>query len=124
VTIKTLVVLAAIVFGYTSSTWFLFGALHPCEILIVRQKDHEMKIAERRHQEELESLKEVARTAFPKERYAKFVENLEEYSGASLREANQERSVVINLRQKTREMTPAQCTWEAVTWRPSKAASS
>jgi hypothetical protein len=122
--IKTLVILAAIVFGYTSSTWFVFGAVHPCDILIARQKDHEMNIAERHHREELESLKQVARTAFPKERYEKFVENLEEYSGVSLREANQERSVVINLRQKTREMTPAQCAWKAVTWRPSKATSS
>ena len=122
-TIKTLAVLAAIVFGYTSSTWFFFGAVHPCEILMVRQKDHEMSIAERHYQEELESLKEFARTSFHKERYAKFVENLDEYSGVSLRQANQQRSVLTSLRQKTQEMTPAQCAWKAVTWRSSKTAS-
>jgi hypothetical protein len=33
---------------YFGSTWFFFGSSHPCEILIVRQRQHYIGLAEKR----------------------------------------------------------------------------
>ena len=117
-TVKTLTILVIVILGYASSTWLLFGAVHPCEILIVRQKDHHNRLAEKHHQADLELLKEVAHKTFPAKDYERFVKNLEEYSNVSLREENQKQLVLVELRQKIREMTPAQCAWQAVIWPP------
>ena len=117
-TFKALILAMVVILGYVSSTWFVFGAVHPCEILVVRQKDHHLELAERHYRTDVESLKGLARKSFPRKDYERFAQNLEEYSNVSLREANQNRSVLIELRQKVREMTPAQCAWQALTWRP------
>ena len=118
-TIKTLIILTAVVLGYVSSTWLRFGTAHPCEILVVRQKDHAIEAAEKHHLADLESIKELGRNALPKENYVRLVQSLDEYSNASLRGENQSQLVMAGLRQKTREMTTAQCAWQAITWRAS-----
>ena len=117
-TYKALILAIVVILGYVSSTWFVFGAVHPCEILVVRQKDHHLELAERHYRTDLESLKEVARKSFHPKEYDQFARNLEEYSNVSLREENQNRSVLTALRQAVREMTPAQCAWQALIWRP------
>ena len=117
-TVKTLIVLLVLVLGYIATTLTLFGAVDPCDILVVRQEDHEIAAAEKQHMEDIESLKKMASKTLPKENYARFVQNLDEYSNASLRAANQKQSVITALRQKTRDMTTAQCAWQAITWQP------
>lgn len=114
-TIRSLLIIASIIFGYFSSTWMLFGAVRPCEILVMRQKDHAIQVAQKHHLEELDAMKEVAGKRFPKENYAQFVQNLDEYSNASWRIENQKQSVLSGLRQEIRKLTTAQCAWQAAT---------
>jgi hypothetical protein len=118
VSIKILLIVAALAVGYVLSTWLLFGTARPCEILVARQKDHAIRAAEKQHREDLESIKELARKELSKDNYGQFVQNLEEYSSASSRGENQERSVIARLRQQTHAMTTPQCAWHALTWMP------
>jgi len=115
VTIRALLILASVIFGYFSSTWMLFGAVHPCEILLTRQKDHAIQVAQKHHIEELEAMKELAGKTFPKENYGQVVQILDEYSNASWRLEEQKQSVLSSLRQEIRKLTTAQCAWQAAT---------
>lgn len=45
-TVKSFVTIVFLIGFYFGSTWFFFGSSHPCEILIVRQKDHHIELAE------------------------------------------------------------------------------
>jgi hypothetical protein len=116
VTVRTFVVIVSLIAAYFASTWFYFGSSHPCEILVARQKDHHIDLAEKHHQEDLESWREMARKALPPKDYERFVRNIQEYSSATGREENLQRSIVKDLRQKLSEMTPAQCAWQAMAW--------
>ena len=116
-TVKTLAIIFSIALAYFGATWFFYGSAHPCEILVVRQKDHHIKLAEKDHREDLESWKKLARKALPAKDYDRFVRNVEEYSNVSVREENLQRSVLVELRQKVKEMTPAQCARLAITWK-------
>jgi hypothetical protein len=117
-TIKTLVIILSLSAAYFGSTWFYFGSSHPCEILVMRQKDYNIEVAERLHREDLQSWKDLARKALPAQDYDRFLRNIEEFSSSPVREENLQRSVMTGLRQKAREITPAQCAWQAVTWQP------
>ena len=117
-TVKTIMIILSLGAAYFSSTWFYFGSSHPCEILVARQKDHHIHVAEKLHQEDLQSWKDMARKALPAKDYDRFVSNIEDYSSSAVREENLQRSVIIGLRQKFREITPAQCAWGAMTWQP------
>ena len=117
-TFKSLIIIFSAITGYLTFTWFGFGSPHPCEILLIRQKDHHMRLAERRHQEDLQSLRETAGKALPATDYERFVRDMEEYSTSSARGESLHTSVVKELRQKFDDMAPAQCAWLAVTWRP------
>jgi hypothetical protein len=114
--LKSMVAAVFVIGLYFGSTWFFFGSSHPCEILIVRQKDHHIAVAERHHREDVESWQDFARKAFPARDYDRFANNVEEYSNASGRVENIRRSVVLGLRAKVGELTPAQCAWQAITW--------
>jgi hypothetical protein len=117
-TIKTLAIILFLSAAYFGSTWFYFGSSHPCEILVMRQKDYNIEVAERLHREDLQSWKDLARKALPAQDYDRFLRNIEEFSSSPVREENLQRSVMTGLRQKAREITPAQCAWQAVTWQP------
>ena len=117
-TVRTFVFIVSLSAAYFGSTWFYFGSSHPCEILIARQKDHHINVAEKHHQEELQSWQEMARKALPAKDYERFVRNIQEYSSAFGREELSQRSVVKELRQKVSEITPAQCALQAMTWQP------
>ena len=113
---KTVLMTLSVSVVYFASTWFYFGSSHPCEILVARQKDYQIDVAETRHQEDLKSWQEMARQVLPTKDYERFVRNIEEYSSALARRENLQRSVVKELRQSVREITPAQCAWRAMTW--------
>jgi len=117
-TIRTLAIILFLSAAYFGSTWFYFGSSHPCEILVMRQKDYNIEVAERLHREDLQSWKDLARKALPAQDYDRFLRNIEEFSSSPVREENLQRSVMTGLRQKAREITPAQCAWQAVTWQP------
>src|SRR5688500_807230 len=117
-TAKNFLIIPLLGVVYLASTWFYFGSPHPCEIWVARQKDHHIGIAEKLHQEDLQSWKDMARKALPAKDYDRFVSNIEDYSSSAVREENLQRSVIIGLRQKFREITPAQCAWGAMTWQP------
>jgi hypothetical protein len=117
-TVRSYLIIFLLGVAYVASTWFYFGSAHPCEILVVRQKDHHTDVAEKLHREDLQSWKDMARNALPAKDYDRFVRNIEDYSNSPIREENLQRSVLIGLRQKFREITPAQCAWQAVTWQP------
>lgn len=119
-TFKTCLVIVSVISFYVGSTWFFFGSSHPCEILIVRQKQHYIGLAEKRDQEDLASWREIARKALPEKDYVRFVSNIEEYSNTSGRQEMVKQSALQGLRQKIREMTPAQCAWQAMAWNSSK----
>jgi hypothetical protein len=78
--IRTLIIVLSVITGYLTSTWFVFGSPHPCEILLARQKDHHIRVAERAHQEDLQSWQEMARKVLPAKDYERFVRNIQEYS--------------------------------------------
>jgi hypothetical protein len=99
-----------------ASRWFFFGSSHPCEILIVRQKDYHVQVAERHHRDDVESLQEFARNVLVKEDYQHFARNMEDYSNLSGRRDNMQHAVFTELREKVSRMTPAQCAWQAITW--------
>jgi len=113
---KTSLVIVTLIAFYFGSTWFFFGSSHPCEILIVRQKQHYIEMVEKRDREDLESWQEIARKVLPEKDYVRFVSNIEEYSGTTGRQEIIRQRAAEGLRQKTREMTPAQCAWQALTW--------
>ena len=115
-TVKSLLIILLFGVAYVASTLFYFGSANPCEILVVRQKDHRIGVAEKLHQADLQSWKEMARTVLPAKDYSRFVHNIEEFSNSPARQENLQRTVMIELRQKFREMTLAQCAWQAVTW--------
>ena len=114
--LKTLLTTVFVVGVYFGSTWFFYGSSHPCEILIVRQRDHYMALAEKHHREDVESWQQYAKKTFADQEYGRFTSNVEEYSNASGRQENVDSSVMAKLREKVRKMTPAQCAWQAITW--------
>ena len=93
----------------------LFGAVHPCEILLTRQKHHAIQIAQKHHLEELHAMKELAGKTFRKENYGQVVQILDEDSNASWRLEDQKQSLLSSLRQEIRKLTTAQCAWQAAT---------
>jgi len=115
-TLKTILTSVFLLCVYFGSTWFVYGTSHPCGILVVRQKDHYIALAERHHREDVESWQQYARKAFAERDYDRFASNVEEYSNASGRQENVQLSVMMMLRDQVREMTPAQCAWRALTW--------
>jgi hypothetical protein len=42
-----------------------FGAVHPCEILVMRQKDHAIQVARKHQLEELQAMKELVAKTLP-----------------------------------------------------------
>ena len=119
-TIKSLVFIAALVLSYVSMAWLWFGAIHPCEILIVRQKQHHIELAKKHTMEDLEDLKTIARKTLPPKDYDRFVSHLGEYSDVTAHEYDVTHAAVLDLRRKISRMTPAQCAWQAATWRAPK----
>ncbi len=117
-TFKTVIIIFLLSGAYFGSTWFYFGSSHPCEILVARQRDYHIDVAEKLHREDLQSWKDLARKALAARDYDRFVRNIEEYSNSPVRGEDLQRSVIAGLRQKLRQITPAQCAWEAVTWQP------
>jgi len=117
-TLKSFLIIVLAGVAYVATTWFYFGSTHPCEILVARQKDYQIDVAERHHREEIDSWQEMARKVLPANDYARFVRNIKEYSSALGRQENMKRSVVKELRESVREITPAQCAWQAMTWQP------
>lgn len=117
-TIRAFVIILALFTTYFASTWFYFGSAHPCEILIARQKDYRIDIAEKHDQEDIQSWKALARSALPATDYERFVSNIQEYANASWHEENVQRSAIRELRQTLKDMTPAQCALQAITWEP------
>ena len=117
-TIRAFVIIFALITTYFGSTWFYFGSAHPCEILLARQKDYRIDIAEKHDQEDIQSWKELARSALPAKDYERFVSNIQEYANASWHEENVQRSAIRELRQTLKDMTPAQCALQAITWEP------
>ena len=117
-TVRTLVIIVSLSAAYFGSTWLYFGVSHPCEILIARQKDHQFDVAEKHHQEDIRSWKEMARKALPAKDYERFARNIQEYSSTPGRKELLRRSVVKELRQKASEITPARCALQAMAWQP------
>ena len=114
--VKTFVIILSLSAAYFGSTWFFFGSSHPCEILVARQKDQHIYLAEKHHQEDMQSWQELGRKILVPKDYERFAHNIEEYTSTVMREENLRQSAVVELRQKLSEMTPAQCAWEAITW--------
>lgn len=117
-TAKNFLIIPLLGVVYLASTWFYFGSPHPCEIWVARQKDHHIGVAEKLHQEELQSWKDMARKALPAKDHDRFIRNIEDYSNSPIVKENLQRDVIIELRQNVEERTPAQCAWQAVTWQP------
>jgi hypothetical protein len=116
--IKKLILVSFIIGVYVSSTWSMFGSARPCEILVARQTDYQVSVAERKHQEELRSLQELARTALPAKNYEGFVRNVDEYANTFARRDNLRRTVIEELRRSVSTLTTFQCGWQALTWDP------
>jgi hypothetical protein len=116
--IKNLILASLVIALYVSSTWSRFGSARPCEILVARQTDYHVSVAERKHQEELRSLQELARSALPANTYEGFARNLDEYENGFTRRDNLRRTVVEELRRNISALTTLQCGWQALTWDP------
>lgn len=114
--IKNLILVSLSIAVYVSSTWSMFGSARPCEILVARQTDYHVSLAERKDQEELRSLQELARNALPAKNYEGFVRNVDEYANTFARRDNLRRSVVEELRRNVSTLTTLQCGWQALTW--------
>lgn len=116
--IKNLILVSFMISIYVSSTWSMFGSARPCEILVARQTDYHVSAAERKHQEDLRSLQELARAALPAKNYEGFVSNINEYENAFARKDNLRRTVIEELRRNVSALTTLQCGWQALTWDP------
>jgi len=101
-------IIAGIVIGYFTLTWFFFGSSHPCGILEARQRPYEIQWAldftDRRLAYELMN---------PRNTPAAIA------AGTAIFQTAHE--IVDNapnkLKKEIARLTPAQCAWKAITWR-------
>jgi septal ring factor EnvC (AmiA/AmiB activator) len=134
----TVIFVLLVVCFYLSLTWFFFGSPHPCGILEARQRpwftrrllNIHSRVAELRRQiaaasrpsdQLLEKLKR--RTISQEERNSleqqldKFDSDLEAYNKAKKDYEDTLSKVAELVHQSVWRLTPAQCLWEAITWR-------
>ena len=102
---KVIVAAVLVAVSYFALTWFFFGSPHPCGILEARQRPYAIE-RERRHR--LETYKLIKEQVLTDPRMIEeFTKSIE---GADVR-------AVKLLKQRVWLKTPAQCFWQAITWK-------
>ncbi len=91
---------------YLGLTWFFFGSPHPCGILEARQRPYAIARGRRSQLEDYELLREFGGGMQRKE----FDEFAKRIIGA-------DEGALKVLNQRVWRQTPAQCFWQAITWK-------
>lgn len=106
---KILLSCVLLVIAYFSLTWFSFGSPHPCRILEARQRPHLIRKARADSNPDRELAYKLMKSLQPQAMEA----------GTSILETlnDQPRRVASALKQRIASMTPAECAWQAITWR-------
>lgn len=94
---------------YFGLTWFFFGSPHPCGILEARRKPEVRKTVEWTRKETWETYKML--TGWDKETVEARTELLKGLEG------DLERALKA-LHLRVWQHTPAECAWQAITWKP------
>lgn len=104
----------ALLTGYFAFTWFFFGSPHPCGIVEARQRSYKIEKA-RADMRESRLLAYRMIGSMKPEAADAGVRMLDEINDLL-------RKPPIDLKRKMALMTPAECTWQAITWSPPKVA--
>jgi hypothetical protein len=99
---------------YLGLTWFFFGSPHPCGILEARQRPYEIKKLTESYWVEARAWNQLAREALRSEFWDKIDK---EHSEAVERYINAADEAAARLHKEVWRQTPAQCFWQAITWR-------
>ena len=106
---KIVITAAGLVVAYFAFTWFFFGSPHPCGILEARQEPHLIQKARADSREDRQLAYKLIGTMQPDAMEAgkSILENLHD----------QPQRVTSALQRRIALMTPAECAWQALTWR-------
>lgn len=99
---------------YLGLTWFFFGSPHPCGILEARQRPHYIERLGESYREEAERWQQLAEKAV----HSKFWDKIDkERSEAVEKYINAADEAAARLHKRVWLQTPAQCFWQAITWK-------
>lgn len=95
---------------YLGLTWFFFGSPHPCGILEARQKPYALAAARKTWLEIFKTFGEIRLYLEDREVMNQYIEHLDTRD-------KQLDTALVDLKRRIWRLTPAECTWQAITWK-------
>lgn len=112
---KIIVAVGLLIASYLGLTWFFFGSPHPCGISEARQRPYYIERSKKLDRESLEFWRQRMDDALrSREALSELVKG---YSEAVEKYINAPEEAAARLHKRVWLQTPAQCFWQAITWK-------